>query len=143
MIRDGVFLMRAFATVSLWLGLISLARALTGAALMPAETHGAATAVLSPAAWSVLSAAQAAAMLSLLGSPKLLMLSAVATAGAAINLAIAFFAARADLGFLASHVAAAIGVMHCVVAVAAAIDAAGAHLAARGRAILQREDDHG
>ena len=31
MIRDGVFLLRAFATISLWIALISLARAVAAA----------------------------------------------------------------------------------------------------------------
>lgn len=143
MIRDGIFLLRAFATVSLWLAVISLARAMTGAALMPPETHGAATVLLSPTSWSILSAVQAAVMLSLLGGPRLILLALAATGGAAINLAISVFAARAELGFLASHVAAAVGVMHCVVAVAAAIDATGARLIARARSIFHAEDHHG
>lgn len=143
MIRDGVFLLRAFATISLWIALISLARALTGGAMMTPETHGEATALLSPVGWSILSALQAAVLLALLGTPRLILLSITATAGAAINLAIAIFAARAELGFLASHIAAGVGVMHCVIAVAAAIDATGARLIARARALIHREDDHG
>ena len=141
MIRDGVFLLRAFALISVWVAVGCLWKSLTGGVPMPPETHGGAMYAIPAELWSMVSLAQAIAFFMLAATRDYLKLSAVAAVGAVINVALAVFSNRAEFGFIQSMVTGGVGLMHCVICVAALIDALGDRLMCRARALLHLEKE--
>lgn len=140
MIRDGVFLLRCFALISVAVAIKCLWASVTGGVPMPPETHGTAIHTIPAELWSLVSLAQALAFFWLAGTRRYLSLAAVAAMGAFINLALAVFSARAEFGFIQSAVTGGIGVMHCVICVAALVDALGCRIVRLARMILERVD---
>lgn len=141
MIRDGVFLLRVFALISLLVAIDCLRMALLGGVPMPPETHSGAMYAIPAELWATVSLAQAIAFFALAGTRDYLKLSVVAGLGAIINLALAVFSARAEFGFIQSRVTGGIGMMHCAICVAALIDALGDRLICRARALIHFEKD--
>lgn len=141
MIRDGVFLLRAFALISVWVAVVCLWKSVTGGVPMPPETHGGAMYAIPAELWSLVSLAQAVAFFVVAGSSRYGLIAVTASGGAVINLALAVFSARAEFGFIQSAVTGGIGVMHCVIVVAALIDAMGCQLVARAKALIHALED--
>lgn len=140
MIRDGIFLLRCFALISVAVAVKCLLASISGGVPMPTETHGTAIHTIPAEAWSLVSLAQAIAFFWLVGSRRYLSLAAVAAMGAIINLALAVFSARAEFGFIQSAVTGGIGVMHCVICIAAMVDALGCRIVRLAKMILERID---
>lgn len=142
MIRDGVFLLRVFALISLGVAIECLRAAMTGGVPMPPETHSGAMYAIPAELWSWVSLIQAVAFFAIAGTKQHLTLASVAFFGAVINLALAVFSARAEFGFIQSRVTGGVGLMHCAICVAALIDALGDRLICRAKALVKiLEDD--
>lgn len=142
MIRDGVFLLRCFALISVWVAIKCLWASVNGGVPMPPETHGSAMHTIPAEMWSLVSLAQALAFFWLAGSRNYLALASIAGLGAVINLALAIFSARAEFGFIQSAVTGGIGVMHCVICLAALVDAVGCRLVARAKLLIHPPEEH-
>lgn len=141
MIRDGVFLLRCFALISVLIAAKSLWASLNGGVPMPPETHSGAMYAIPAEMWSLVSLAQALLFFWLAGTRRYLALALVAAVGATINLALAVFSANATFGFIQYHVTGGIGVMHCVICVSALVDAVGCRLVARAKMLIHALED--
>lgn len=138
MIRDGVFLLRCWALISLWVALACFWRSLQGGVPMPPETHSSAMYAIPAEVWALGSLAQALAFFWVVGTRRYLTMAAIASIGAVVNLALAVFSNRAEFGFIQSLVSGGVGMMHCVIVVAALVDALGCRIVLRAERIVAR-----
>lgn len=104
------------------MGAACLIVALTGGAPMPPQTYGSAMYLIPAWLWSLAVIAQGALLCLASARHSTSWVAMAGLAGAVIYLAIGVFSWQAEYGFVLSLGAAAWGVMHCGVAVAALID---------------------
>ena len=104
------------------MGLACMIVALAGGVPMPEHTHSSAMYLIPAWVWAVAVIGQGAALAVSAARRAPLGVAAAGLVGAVIYLALGVFSWQAEYGFVLSLGAAAWGVMHCAVTVAALID---------------------
>lgn len=123
MIRQNLFVIRAYALICAALGMDCLRVALTGGIPMPVQTHGEAIYIIPGELWSSVAMAQGLAVFWLAGGHRHWALFFAGLVGGILNLALGVFAALAEFGFVLSRVATGAGLLHLVIAALALHDA--------------------
>lgn len=123
MIRENLFVIRAYAMICAALGLDCLRVAVTGGIPMPLATHGTAIYTIPAELWSGLALAQGVAVLVLAGTERHWTLGLAALCGGILNIALGVYSASAEFGFVQSRVAFGAGLLHLVIAALALHDA--------------------
>lgn len=123
MIRQNVFVIRAYALICAALGLDCLRVALTGGIPMPVQTHGAAIYIIPGELWSSVALAQGLAVFWLAGTRHHWALFFAGMVGGFLDLALGVYAASAEFGFVLSRVSTGAGLLHLVIAAMALHDA--------------------